>query len=227
MQISLQNSVTFIACTLLVASLASSCRDGLATKTKGGSLNRDRLKAISAEAPIVTTEIEGGINAARDIYQTRSTIVIKLSSALVDEGQSLSVVNETTGAVLIDHEPLTLGAGLNDSYQLVDTGSCTELVLKIYPLAQTYAGRMAYGANVLTTVVTDAQGLKQAKKSVTLNDFNIMGPSVLSFDPEAESSGYRLELSQNVFLQPVVSEQGVSLSTEVFNLINEWAPQVF
>lgn len=200
----------------------------LATMVLTASSCRSRLDAnanyVEKEAPVVeapapagpepvdeTTEIDDGIVAPKVRFQTRNVIRLTFSGQALALGDSVRLVNKTTGKTLLEGAPLQLAD--DSSFEgtplaLLGNG---DVQAELYPMADA-AKALVYGKNVLRLeVLDDATGGAVSEKSIELRDFDVPPASVSTGESAVAEEGHRLEGGFG-FAAAVTSQDGSLLT---------------
>jgi hypothetical protein len=186
-------------CLLLIQcglfSLASmSCRKSH-TSVNGLDVNQaitdgQKAPATSPSATPVPIEIDNGLTIPRTYVQTRGIIGLSVAIPAAANGDHLSLLDETTGATLIDESISGLGldsASETLSHQVFLTAG--NLLLGLYPSDPTLLAKLTYGENRLHLLVEHAGTEDSAHSRVVLADFSYQDVSGSSFPGGSERQG--------------------------------------
>ena len=128
----------------------------------------------------IPIDLPGALDGPRIVFQSRGVIILGINSDRISPISPLELVNKTTGFSLIKASGAGMGLdgesdgdGANSSWSLANAGY--DFQLRIYPLDPSFAGKFAYGLNDLSLSVDKETAPKDAKKSITLMDFNYLG----------------------------------------------------
>jgi hypothetical protein len=204
---------------VVVAIAAAGCRSSISTKNLRSGAHAE---APAGEPPRgEPVEVPGSLATAREGYQSRGIIALDVKSSAIQLGDEFSLVNETTGAALIEQEQPKLAlAGADESGWYLDGYDVT---LRIYLLNPDFAQSFAPGTNNLRLHVSSAgdETGRVAKASVTLRDFPVFGGTIGAYESgEQRSRGF--EGGFTPFGNSTVSSKGKSLlMTGLGNIVDK------
>lgn len=165
-------------------------------------------------------EIPGSLAAAREVYQSRGVIILDVKSAAIQLGDDFSLMNETTGAELIEHEQPALGLAGDETSGWYLNGY--DVTLRIFLLNPEFAQSFAPGANNLQLRAwsEDDEVGRVAKTLVTLRDFTVFGGTIGTFESgEQRANGFEGGFMQ--FENSMVTSKGKGLLVTGFgNIVN-------
>lgn len=207
---------------MILAIAATGCRSSISAKdSRTGAHEEKPATPPAGEAPRgEPVEVPGSLAAARTVYQSRGVIALDVKSSAIQLGDEFSLVNETTGAALIEQErPKLALAGDDDSGWYLDGYDVT---LRIYLLNPDFAQSFAPGTNNLRLHVSSSEDQigRVAKTLVTLRDFPVFGGTIGAFESgEQRSRGFEGGFVQ--FGNSTVSSKGKGLLITGFsNIVN-------
>ena len=182
-----------------------------------GAAVSNRL-ATSIATPI---EIPGGLGAARQYYQSRNVITLRIADPSLSSGDSLQIFNDATGDRLVNAPAVTFGLDTAGGDAFALDAAPYELTLRIYPLAPEYAGKFVYAKNPLRLLIGAADATRTAEQDVYLHDFRFGGLATAGF---VESNHQRIGGLQGrlgLVANPIGSNgHGSTLSTGAIGLLN-------
>ena len=174
-----QRRITRVAsiCLCSLAFLPAACQKQ-SIKIKGHELST--ILAADKKHIGIPIDLPGALDGPRIVFQSRGVIILGINSDRISPISPLELVNKTTGFSLIKASGAGMGLdgesdgdGANSSWSLANAGY--DFQLRIYPLDPSFAGKFAYGLNDLSLSVDMETAPKDAKKSITLMDFNYLG----------------------------------------------------
>ncbi|MCX6109845.1 MAG: hypothetical protein NTZ90_09625 [Proteobacteria bacterium] len=142
-------------------------------KVKGHDLGT----ILAADKPRgVPIEIPGALEALRSVFQTRGVVSLGINLDQISNSSSLELINNTTKTSLIKAPAGAFSLstsgdeeGAEAAWSLADNGY--EFRLTIYPMDPHFVGKFAYGVNDLVLNVDEQKIQKDAKQSLTMQDF--------------------------------------------------------
>jgi hypothetical protein len=204
---------------VMVMTVVAGCRQGADmrdTRTAAKAPNDKPPRGEPVKIPVSLT-------ATRSTYQSRSIIMLDVKSNKIHDNDEFSLVNDTTGAVLIEREhPKLALAEYDDSGWYLDTDSVT---LKIYQINPKFAGSFAPGVNNLRLYISNTEDdvARVAKTQVTLRDFLVFSEASGIFESGEQRSG-GFEGSFVPFANSVVTSKSKGkgiLVTGFVNIVNK------
>lgn len=176
------------------------------------------LPAVEPPQPV---EVDSGFDEARIYYQSRGVVTIKPAPGLLGEGDEFSLVNVTSGATLVERQPVaaSLGvAGEDVAFALLERGY--DVLVRLYPTDESMLGKFIYGDNQLKlSAWTDGEERFSAT-AIKLQDFDIQGPALAAFSGDVQVSG-DFQGWMSLTTSPVVAQDGSTLTTGVFAIVND------
>jgi hypothetical protein len=165
----------------LLLSLASFAACGACQRQ---SMSQSNLRSGQNEPAITTipssrgapVEVAGALGSERTQYQTRNVLSLAVDTSKLQLGDQFSLTNETTGVTLIDRRNAgdallgdeTTGAA---GWHLIERGPVT---LRLYLADPKFHAAFAGGENALS-MVSNADGGRMARSTITLRDFPAFG----------------------------------------------------
>ena len=142
-------------------------------KVKG----HDLATILAADKPHgVPVEIPGALEALRSVFQTRGVVSLGINLDEISNSSSLELINTTTKTSLIKAPAGAFSLstsgddeGAEAAWSLADNGY--EFRLTIYPMDPHFVDKFAYGVNDLVLNVDEQKVQKDAKQSLTMQDF--------------------------------------------------------
>lgn len=185
----------------------------------------------------------------KTVYQSREVVRVKLSNELIGGALSLSIYNvtgfaeetEADAPALVQDAPIPANLSLADGpMQLADISgievvrNAEGIIVSILPSAKDIRRLLRYGENKLKIAAHDPFEVRFTYTTVTLQDFDVFGPTMVGIPGEGVSQGGGQDASQgsqfqgwlNVVNPPVVSsmDEGNNvtgyLTHGVFNIMN-------
>jgi hypothetical protein len=239
---------------LVIASLQWGCRAKIDVQTKSGG-----PPITEAPVPVATKQTTGVLQdpatallPVKQVYQSREVVRIRVSQAMIGSSSSLSLLNVTgispenegNAPVILDQVsvPATLGLtsdeygntlgalDLNGSRSVTLTRDSEGVVISIMPTNSDIRKMFKYGVNKLKIIVIDPIEDRFTYATITLKDFNVLGPAMAHFEgpnagPVAKAAdGSQFQGWVNMVSPPVVTvKEGNaikgSLANGVFNMI--------
>jgi hypothetical protein len=185
---------SLIHSTVILSILTLSCRAELKVKTRSGP----KKSVVTPNSKIEPIEVIDGLNIDRAYLQSRTPISIVISADTINAGNYFHLTNESNNETLISHQYLGLTDDSISSFQIANPDqaleiSAYELILKIYPLDSTFAGKFTTGENILKILVASDSSPKQAKTTLHRKDYYLLSSGGGSFSSlEQRNSGFEL-----------------------------------
>lgn len=209
---------------VVLAIVSAGCRSSISAKdSRTGAREEEPAATPPAGEPPrgEPVEVPGSLAAAREVYQSRGVIALDVKSSAIQLGDEFSLVNETTGAALIEQESPKLALAADDESGWYLDGY--DVTLRIYLLNPDFAHSFAPDANNLRLHVSSSQDEigRVAKTLVTLRDFPVFGGTIGAFESgEQRSRGIEGGFMQ--FGNSTVSSKGKGLLVTGFsNIVNK------
>jgi len=229
------------------------CRAKMEVQTKSGGPT-SLTTPLSQAGPVKRTsgvqqDPDKVLLPIKQVYQSREVLRIRVSAAMIGSATNLSMLNvtgfgqeaEANAPVVVDQAPIPTSLGLttsgdHDSFGLTGASSVTltrdaeGLVVAIQPTNSDMRKLFKYGVNKLKIVAIDPVEDRFTYATITLKDFDAMGPTMAHFaGPNPGPVGTADDGSQfqgwvNVVSPPVVMvKEGEayrgSLANGVFNMV--------
>ena len=242
---------------LVIASLGCRAKIDVQTKSGGPAIAETPLPPAGAPPPVkrasgVLQDPGTALLPVKQVYQSREVLRIRVSKAMIGSSTSLSLLNVTgfsaenegNAPVILDKAtvPASLGLtsdengetfdvfDLNGSRGVTLTRDTEGVVISIMPSNSDIRKLFKYGVNKLKIIVIDPVEDRFTYATITLKDFNVLGPAMAHFvGTNAGPVGKAADGSQfqgwvNMVSPPVVSvKEGTaikgSLAHGVFNMI--------
>jgi len=232
---------------------AVGCRAKMEVQTKSGgpaALNTPLPPAGPVKrTSAVLQDPNTALLPIKKVYQSREVLRIRVSNDLIGAATNLSMLNVTgfgsedegNAPTVLDQAPLPTGLGLTTAgelggFDLTAANSVTltrdadGIVISILPTPSDMRKLFKYGVNKLKIIAIDPVEDRFTYTTITLKDFDIMGPLMAHFsDPNAgpvakAEDGSQFQGWVNVVSPPVVMiKEGDafkgSLANGVFNAI--------
>ncbi|MBM4252343.1 MAG: hypothetical protein FJ146_10265 [Deltaproteobacteria bacterium] len=221
-----------LACALLAVALATTtaCRSKMDVKTVGSTLS-SRMK--SAKLP---TDTPGGmkLQGLKKFFQTRETITVEIEKEVIEGAPKFLLLNVTKSGdddgkavQLVTEEVPGDGLGLVDrgTHSLLATDD-GKVRVSFYPTNPAWKEKFFYGLNKIKVIADDLTDPRMASLEFTLQDFDIMDFSVMSFPKGDEvvklDDGSTFEGWLNVVgpAQAVHPDGTSALTAGMFDIVN-------
>lgn len=247
-------SLALGALSLVIMSVQWGCRAKIDVQTKSGGppIPETSVPTATKQTTGVLQDPASVLLPVKQVYQSREVFRIRVSKAMIGSSSSLSLLNVTgfspenegNAPVILDQSAIpaslgltsdengnTLGAfDLNGSRNATLTRDSEGVVISILPTSSDIRKLFKYGVNKLKIVVIDPVEDRYTYATITLKDFNVLGPAMAHFEganagPVAKAAdGSQFQGWVNVVSPPVVSvKEGAaikgSLAHGVFNMI--------
>ena len=239
-------------CSVLV-SLSLGCRAKIDVQTKsGGPANLD--SPLPPAGPVkrsaaVQQEPDKVLLPVKQVYQSREVLRIRVSKDMIAGATNVSLLNvtgftaetEDNAPVVLDNAAMPTGLGLTSAYDGEGLGlagisnvkltlDSEGLVISIMPSQSEIRKLIKYGVNKLKILVITPTEDRYTYATVTLRDFDVLGPLMAHFVGEdgapvgRAADGSQFQGWLNVVSSPVVAaKEGDAikgtLAHGVFNMI--------
>jgi hypothetical protein len=149
----------------------------------------------------IPIDLPDALDGPRIVFQSRGVIILTINSDKISPIAPIELINKTTGLTLIKGQGASLNLndeadsdGVQPSWALANAGY--DFLLRIYPLDPSFAGKFAYGLNELALSVDKETSPKDAKKTITLRDFNYFAGATSMFSSnENRKNGFEGEIT--------------------------------
>jgi hypothetical protein len=134
-------------------------------------------------------ELPNLVSVSREVFQTRSTLELTVHPDDAAGQAQFGLVNDTTGLTLIPPQALSPFALADDGSSGLALASNYDIVIRLYPAAAGFSGKLVYAQNVLRLVADDAVSPKFATVAVTMRDFAFGETALASFSSGSQRQG--------------------------------------
>ncbi len=194
----------FVTVTLIPLGLLH-CSKGNNSSLSKSQLIEKQQQAEKAPAVAKSIEVPDLYSISKSNIQTRSVLTLRIADTHVDDITELSLLNDTTDATLVDHQPISMGLSQDttsiSSFSM--TRQAADVIVKIYPGLADLRSKMKYGNNSLRLIAVAGDEERYNVKSVRFADFKYLGPAFMNRGDENEiekplSSGGLTPFAQGV-----------------------------
>jgi hypothetical protein len=176
---------------------------------------------IEEPEEILPRIVEGGVLSGKTYYQTRDVIALPMSREMLLDAQTMTLINETTGATLIDDKPLVSDLALwsDDEAEFGLADESFQVVVQVFPTDRSMRAGMNYGKNVMKLIVDDGYGPKESEVELTLRDFPVFGQATTAFTKNRQVIG-GFQAWVNPVQGKAMSPDGAKLKLGMLNIVN-------
>jgi hypothetical protein len=213
--------------------MIAGCRSKIKTKTNAGP------SKPAADLGDEAKEVEDALEIVGDKlhFQTREMIKVKVPKDFIADVSSVSLTNNRSDdpdgdpVELVSEQFLThFGLSHDGGFNFTEEGD--DFTWTFYPSEAGWEDKFHYCGkddaepiqNLIKIYVEDEDEPRFSVTALTVCDFDLFGISVAAFDNNvqvSESGGFGFQGWVNVVSNPVVyADDGESLSTGIFNIIN-------
>ena len=175
------------SCCLVAVAISSGCRSKMDVKTVGTPLSSRTKLAKPVEQPNALL-----LTGAKKFFQTRETITIEIEPTVIEGAPSFTLLNTTKSGdddskatLLLQENSPTLSLVERGSHSLSLDGD-GKVTVSFHSVSAAWKNQFYYGLNTIKVIANDLANPRFSTVQFTLQDFDIMDSSVMSFADKNE-----------------------------------------